>query len=192
MKLAKQASLVMSDEQAQQELSAIEAKYSVHIANMTEFFESRISYIIESTLKKIELSEFLDHIVHENKNIQYKELREMILTIFTETSLEYEMLKNSNKSAQALSTSEFDHIDRSRSSGLLFRFRQCGVCKKMLDEVVTSDGQAKPRRGTMIIPMSHDSDEDIDMPYIDPMSDNIQLYDCGHAFHTKCVTRHIQ
>ena len=47
----------------------------------------------------------------------------MILTIFTETSLEYEMLKNSNKSAQALSTSEFDHIDRSRSSGLLFNFR---------------------------------------------------------------------
>ena len=66
---------------------------------MAEFFESRISYIIESTLKKIELSEFLDHIVRENKNIQYKELREMILTIFTETSLEHAMLKNSNKSA---------------------------------------------------------------------------------------------
>ena len=69
VKIVKQTSLLMSEDQAHQEIEAIEAKYSTHIANMTEFLQSRISYIIESTLKKIELSDFLDHIVHENKDI---------------------------------------------------------------------------------------------------------------------------
>jgi hypothetical protein len=44
----------------------------------------------------------MDHLVEKNDGILFKELRDMILSIFSETSLEYQMLKNANMSAQLL------------------------------------------------------------------------------------------
>ena len=39
---------------------------------------------------------------------------------------------------------------------------------------------------------SGDSDEeDFEMPFIDPFDDELTLYDCGHAFHIKCIERYI-
>jgi len=53
-------------------------KYDVHLQNLIFFFKSRISYVIENTLKYIELSDFLDHIVMKDRHIKYQELSEMI------------------------------------------------------------------------------------------------------------------
>lgn len=90
---------------------------------MEEFFKSRITYIIESTLKHIELNDFLNHIVRNNESIIFKELKDMIMSIFSETAIEFEMLKSANRSAHQLSISTFDNIGAEVSLGLLFRYR---------------------------------------------------------------------
>lgn len=55
------------DKEHQQE--AIKKEYNGYIASVNEFFKSRIAYTIENTLKYIELSDFLDHIVRHDENI---------------------------------------------------------------------------------------------------------------------------
>ena len=71
-----------------------------HMDNLEEFFKSRLAYVIENTLKYIELSDFLDHIVKNDENIIYSELREMILSIFGEINSECVVLLNANRSAK--------------------------------------------------------------------------------------------
>ena len=80
--------------------------------------------------------------------------------------------------------------------GLLYRYRKCKICSRYLDELTSeskNNNKLPARRGTLINPQGFggsDSD-DFDQPYIDPLSDNLSLYECGHCFHIKCVERHI-
>jgi len=75
-------------------------KYDIHLQNLVFFFKSRISYVIENTLKYIELSDFLDHIVMKDRHIKYQELSEMIQSIFAETNGECLVLINANLGAK--------------------------------------------------------------------------------------------
>lgn len=78
----------------------IPEKYQLYIRNLEEFVQSRITFVIENTLKYIELSDFLSHIVRHDENIMFKELREMIISVFSEYSTECVVLVNANRSAQ--------------------------------------------------------------------------------------------
>jgi hypothetical protein len=49
-------------------------KYDEHIENVNQFFKSRMSFIIENTLKYIEFESFLDHIVRHDASILFVEL----------------------------------------------------------------------------------------------------------------------
>ena len=49
-------------------------KYYEHIENVNQFFKSRMSFIIENTLKYIEFESFLDHIVRHDASILFVEL----------------------------------------------------------------------------------------------------------------------
>lgn len=75
-------------------------KYQSLYEKMEEFFKDRIAYVIENTLKYIDLSDFLDHIVRHDSDIQYKELSDMINSIFGEISGECLVLLNANRSAK--------------------------------------------------------------------------------------------
>lgn len=102
---------------------AIKNEYNSYIESVSEFFKSRIAYTIENTLKYIELSDFLDHIVRHDENIQFTELRDMIFSIFTETSSECLVLTNANRSANQYTLSSFARANQELSSGILFRYR---------------------------------------------------------------------
>ena len=52
----------------------ITEKYDGHIDDVNQFFKSRISFIIENTLKYIEFESFLDHIVRHDASILFVEL----------------------------------------------------------------------------------------------------------------------
>jgi hypothetical protein len=75
-------------------------RYEGFIQNMEEFFKSRIDFVIENTLKYIELEEFLKHMVRNDEHIMYSELSDMISSIFTEVNSESIVLTNANRSAQ--------------------------------------------------------------------------------------------
>ena len=101
----------------------------------------------------------------------------MIFSIFTETSSECLVLTNANRSANQYTLSSFARANQELSSGILFRYRECNVCNKYLDEIVNQlkkkNELAPFRRGTIIQqPGLGDSDEeDLDMPFIDPFDD---------------------
>ena len=67
---------------------------------MEEFFKSRIDFVIENTLKYIELEEFLKHMVRNDENIKYSELSDMICSIFNEVNGESVVLINAYRAAQ--------------------------------------------------------------------------------------------
>jgi hypothetical protein len=66
---------------------------------MEEFFKSRIDFVIENTLKYIELEEFLKHMVRNDENIKYSELSDMICSIFNEVNSESVVLINAYRAA---------------------------------------------------------------------------------------------
>lgn len=116
--------------------------------------------MIENTLKHIELNEFLDHIVKNEENIRFKELKDMIISIFTETAIEFTVLINANRSANQLSISSFDKIGNQVSSGILFRQRQCKLCMKYLDEDLKDS--AIKKKGAFISSQGFDNSDDDD------------------------------
>lgn len=65
------------------------------------------------------------------------------------------------------------------SQGILFRHRKCMVCNKYLDDAV----KKKPA-------LRHEDDDNALL--IDPFTEHMTLYECGHAFHVKCIERHIE
>lgn len=75
-------------------------RYEGFIKNMEEFFKSRIDFVIENTLKYIELEEFLKHMVRNDENIKYSELGDMIGSIFAEVNSESVVLTNAYRAAQ--------------------------------------------------------------------------------------------
>lgn len=79
---------LLVDADKKMEREAVQKKYTLYIESISEFFRSRIGYAIEHTLKYIEFGEFLDHIVDHDGDIEFVELEEMILSIFTEASAE--------------------------------------------------------------------------------------------------------
>ena len=124
-------------------MKGVDYKAQKHIDNLEEFFKSRLAYVIENTLKHIELNDFLDHIVKHDENIIFEELREMIISIFNEIKGECVVLQNANRSAQKQIVSTFANFGYEYSLGILFRYRQCNVCNKYLDEAVKSQSKAK-------------------------------------------------
>jgi len=85
-----------------------------------------------------------------------------------------------------------------QSTGILFRYRACNVCNKFLDEMIAQKRHQMnlamtARRGTFV---SHsafeDSDEDdYDHGSVDPNSELMRLYECGHAFHYQCIRKYV-
>jgi len=64
----------------------------------------------------------------------FKELKDMILSIFSETGVEITVLQNANRSANQLSVQSFSNIGSQMSQGILLRYRKCQVCNKYLDD----------------------------------------------------------
>lgn len=66
---------------------------------MEKFFKSRVDYVIENTLKYIELKDLLDHIVKHDEEIKFHELSDMIGSIFRENSSDIVVLINAYRTA---------------------------------------------------------------------------------------------
>jgi len=109
-------------------------KYEQHIENFEEFFKSRLNFVIESSLNHIELKVFLDRLVGHDENIKFAELGEMIRTIFSEVSSESLVLFNANRTARKQINAAFEYCGLDKTTGILFRYRQCNKCNKFLDE----------------------------------------------------------
>lgn len=133
--------LKSEDQQPGQILKQMSERYENYIRNMEEFFKSRIDFVIENTLKYIELEEFLKHMVRNDENIKYSELSDMISSIFLEVNSECVVLTNANRSAQQHIISSFANCHLEYSTGILFRYRQCNICKQFLDEEVKSNAK---------------------------------------------------
>lgn len=134
IKSARATGLLLSEHQSQLEVQAVKEKYDQYILNLQQFFKSRIAYTIENTLKHIEFEDFLDHIVKNNNRIQFKELQDMINAIFSETTLEFSMLKHAKHCANQFTVSTFENEGKYSSRGILFRNKQCKSCNKLLDD----------------------------------------------------------
>jgi hypothetical protein len=66
---------------------------------LEKFFKSRVDYVIENTLKYIELKDLLDHIVKHDEEIKFHELSDMIGSIFRENSSDIVVLINAYRTA---------------------------------------------------------------------------------------------
>ena len=76
--------------------------------------------MIERCLNHIELSVFLEHIVRQDSNLEFLELKDMILSVFTEASSEFEVLLNARKSAEThLNQIFYNKLDQN-SCGISF------------------------------------------------------------------------
>ena len=160
-----------------QHIADIETKYKKVKDCLNEFLKSRLSYVVEKTLKHIELSVFLDHIVLMEHDIYFQEFREMILSIFGETALEITVLLNANRSANRQQISLINRDLNKKETGFMVRYRKCMLCKKYLDEV-------------RLVDFNTHNDEDLSQPFIDPFTDGISMFECGHTFHSKCISSH--
>lgn len=114
---------------------AVTAKYNAHSRNLEEFFKSRIAYAVERTLKHIGPEEFLDHVAAGEGEIEFKELRDMILLIFAETCNEHAVLLHACRSANQHDIATFALLGREVSLGLRFDYRRCLICKRFVDEI---------------------------------------------------------
>jgi len=181
-------------------------KYEQHIENFEEFFKSRLNFVIESSLNHIELKVFLDRLVGHDENIKFAELGEMIRTIFSEVSSESLVLFNANRTARKQINAAFEYCGLDKTTGILFRYRQCNKCNKFLDEDIKDKKKKQElmslaRRGTFIssqmaggYAFENESDEDQGDSgragfYA---GEQMRLYDCGHAFHAQCIVRHVK
>jgi hypothetical protein len=79
--------------------------------------------------------------VRNDQNIKFSELSDMIASIFTEVNSESIVLTNANRSAQQQIISSFANCHLEYSTGILFRYRQCNICKCFLDEEVKSNAK---------------------------------------------------
>jgi hypothetical protein len=186
-------------EQASDSLTGTSAsEYEAHSRNLEVFFKSRVAYVVERTLKHIGPEEFLDHVAANDDDIMFKELRDMILLIFSETSNEHAVLLHACRSANQHDIATFAMLGQDFSLGLRFDYRRCLICKRFVDEIQNqnkrlglSSGRTRTFSGHHSV--NSDSDDDYELkPFIDPFSDTLTLYDCGHSFHVKCVERHIR
>ena len=95
--------------------------------------------------------------------------------------------------------SSFTNCRLEQSTGILFRYRQCNICNRFLDDEIRQKKKrqeilsASQRRGTMIIQQGfcEGSDDEYDMPFLDDCSEKMRLYDCGHPFHVKCIQKYL-
>ena len=63
----------------------------------------------------------------------------------------------------------------------------------MLDEKIRENHEKKMfKRQQTFMKGYIPEDEDGHDSLADPQCDNMTLYDCGHAFHIKCIERYIQ
>ena len=127
----------------------------MHLKNFEEFFSSRLNFVIETSLNHIELSVLLERIVGHDSNLRFNELSEMIETIFGEVRSDSLVLFNANRTAQRQLNLLFDSCGQGKTTGILFRYRQCNKCNKYLDEEVRDINKKRElmmsaRRGTFI------------------------------------------
>lgn len=78
----------------------------------------------------------MDHIVKNDEDIRYKELRDMIMTIFGEVANDSLVLQKANRGAQKQILASFQNCGMDHSTGILFNYRLCNKCKRHLDEEV--------------------------------------------------------
>lgn len=78
----------------------------------------------------------MDHIVKNDEDIRYKELSDMIMTIFGEVSNDCLVLHKANLGAQKQILASFQNCGMDYSTGILFNYRLCNKCKRLLDEEV--------------------------------------------------------
>lgn len=191
---ARQAGILLSDDGLNADIEDVNKRYAGHTANVDEFFKSRIAFAVEQTLKHIELEEFLDHIVTNDQEIMFKELRDMILLIFGETANEHAVLLNATRTANQQDIASFELIGQDVSHGLHFDYRRCLICKRFVDEIREMQNKRLSRGKTIgtSYALDSDSEDDYEQPYIDPFIDGLTLFECGHPFHIKCVEKHIR
>lgn len=91
--------------------------------------------MVERTLKHIDPEEFLNHVSANDDEIMFKELRDMILLIFAETSNEHAVLIHAMRSATQHDIATFASLGHDFGLGLRFDYRRCLICKKMVDEI---------------------------------------------------------
>ena len=58
-----------------QVIKSLNQKYVDHVTRLRDFFNSRIIFIVETTLEHIELDEFLEHIVKLDDYLSFSELK---------------------------------------------------------------------------------------------------------------------
>ena len=185
-------------------VDSVAQKYGQHISNFEEFFKSRLNFVIESSLNHIELKVFLDRLVGHDQNIKFAELGEMISTIFSEVSSESLVLLNANRTARRQITASFENCGLDKTTGILFRYRQCNKCNRFLDEEIKSKKKKQElmryaRRGTFISSSmlgAFENESDDEYEGADQAGfyagEKMRLYDCGHAFHLQCIARHVR
>lgn len=84
-----------------------------------------------------------------------------------------------------------------QGAGILFRYRQCNVCNRFLDEEIRQRERKKEimsaaRRGSFIIQQGAGFDDEGDYAsQFAEDAENIRLYDCGHAFHFLCIKKYL-
>lgn len=65
----------------------------------------------------------------------FKELRDMILLIFSETGNEHAVLLHACRSANQHGIETFASLGREVCLGLKFNYRRCLICKRFVDEL---------------------------------------------------------
>jgi len=75
--------------------------------------------------------------------------------------MEFTVLNNAKRAAKALSLTTHDSIDYHQKKGILFRYRQCNVCHKFLDDEARLK-KAKASNGTIVLRNTQFNDDQED------------------------------
>jgi len=101
-----------------------------------DFFEDRFYAFIEVFVKihRDGFQKFFDHALRsKNFQLEFQDLREVILKIFGDQHSENVSLDSANNSIRKVNSEIFQQFSLQTRFGILCRQRLCGVCKRSVD-----------------------------------------------------------
>jgi hypothetical protein len=136
--------------------SAPEFKEDEHFKT---FFNTRITMFVFSLIENIPFKNFLEHALTVTHDLQYGDLQDIILNLFSDKRCEMNVTNNAKNTIVKVNADMFESYQQLSGYGLLFRSLRCMICRGFFDGFITGDYAP---------PLLNEEGDEI---YVDPMDD---------------------
>ena len=137
-------------------MEARQERYGELLAKFEEYMKPRIDFVIENTLHFVEMTDFFQHMVRNNENIQLSELSGFIHTIFEQYSDEEMLLDKAHTSAIFQKCTDMKASWARMQQGFALQGKKCDICEKLMNDEEYRERRRRQikrsaRRGTFIM-----------------------------------------